>query len=61
MTTDPSSADVAAILPEPIEAQPDAAAYDPPGGVPDEHPEYLVGGAFVGAFLLAKLLKRLGS
>jgi hypothetical protein len=37
--------------------------YEPPsggGGLPDEHPEALVGAAFVGGLVVAKLLKRLG-
>jgi hypothetical protein len=69
MSTDPEAADVAAILPEPAEVAPEpagAAAYGAPAessgaGLPDERPELLVGGAFVGAFLLAKIIKRLGS
>ena len=69
MSTDPEAADVAAILPEPAEvAEPaPATAYGAPetgfgggGGVADERPELLVGGALVGGFLLAKLIKRLG-
>jgi hypothetical protein len=68
MSTDPEAADVAAILPEPAAvAEPaPATAYGAPvtgagGGLADERPELLVGGAFVGGFLLAKLIKRLGS
>jgi hypothetical protein len=41
-----------------------SASYDwegSGGGVADEHPELLVGAAFVGGLVLAKLLKRLGS
>jgi hypothetical protein len=69
MSTDPESADVAAILPEPAEVVPEPAsggAFGAPvatsegGGLPDERPEVLVGGAFLGGFLVAKLLKRLG-
>jgi hypothetical protein len=30
------------------------------GGVVDEHPELLVGAAFVGGFALAKILKGIG-
>ena len=36
----------------------DAAARD--DGVVDEHPEILVGAAFVGGFVLAQILKQLG-
>ena len=68
MSTDPDAADVAAILPEPadVAAEPvPATAYGAPvtgagGGVAEDRPELLVGGAFVGGFLLAKLIKRLG-
>ncbi len=69
MSTDPDAADVAAILPEPAEVAADASpatAYGAPvtgagGGVAEDRPELLVGGAFVGGFLLAKIIKRLGS
>jgi hypothetical protein len=68
MSTDPESADVAAILPEPAEIEPaSGGAFGAPvatsggGSLPDERPEMLVGGAFLGGFLVAKLLKRLGS
>ena len=68
MSTDPESADVAAILPEPAEVVPEpapATAFGAPvtaesGGLPDERAELLVGGAFAGGFLLAKIIKRLG-
>jgi hypothetical protein len=68
MSTDPESPDVAAILPEPAEVSSEpapATAFGAPftaeaGGLPDERPELLVGGAFVGGFLLAKIIKRLG-
>jgi hypothetical protein len=69
MSTDPDAADVAAILPEPAEVAADTApatAYGAPvtgasGGEANDRPELLVGGAFAGGFLLAKLIKRLGS
>jgi hypothetical protein len=68
MSTDPEAADVAAILPEPAEVASEpvpATAFGAPvtaetGGLADERPELLVGGAFVGGFLLAKIIKRLG-
>jgi hypothetical protein len=41
----------------PLEAQRTAADE---AGMPDEHPEVLVGAAFAGGFVLAQLLKRLG-
>jgi hypothetical protein len=40
-----------------------APAYEAPAaaeGPADEHPEVLVAGAFAGAFLFAKFLKRIG-
>ena len=48
----PPVEDDAPTAPGPI---PDAAAESV-----DAHPEFLVGGAFVGAFLLAKILRRIG-
>jgi hypothetical protein len=40
-----------------------ARAYAPPadsGGLPGEHPEAIVGAAFLGGLVIAKVLKRLG-
>jgi hypothetical protein len=40
-----------------------ARAYAPPtqsGALPDEHPEAIVGAAFLGGLVIAKVLKRLG-
>lgn len=52
------------VAPEPPgEAAPEAPAYTPPqpaSSVTDERPELVIGGAFAGAFLLAKLLQRIG-
>jgi hypothetical protein len=52
--------DVASILPAVEQVEPEPALG--PGGGGDfveEHPEALVGGAFLGGLILAKLLKRL--
>ncbi len=56
--------DVASVAPDPT-ARPTGAAraYDPPaqtGGLPEEHPEAIVGAAFLGGLVVAKVLKRLG-
>jgi hypothetical protein len=63
-TNDQTTGDVAAILPD-VEQHatgPDRvyAQPTPSAGLADEHPEALVGAAFVGGLVFAKLLKRLG-
>ena len=51
--------DVASILPAVDQVEPDPAPTAESDDFVQEHPEALVGGAFVGGFILAKLLKRL--
>ncbi len=49
------------VSPEP-EAPTASVPFEPAagGGFVDQHPEALIGGAFAGAFVFAKLLQRIG-
>ena len=51
--------DVASILPAVEQVEPEAPPETASGDFVEEHPEALVGGAFLGGLILAKLLKRL--
>ena len=51
--------DVASILPAVEQVEPEPALEPAGGDFFEEHPEALVGGAFLGGLILAKLLKRL--
>jgi len=41
-------------------SEPDSSPLDGVGAVVDDHPELLVGAAFVGGLALAQILKRMG-
>jgi hypothetical protein len=63
-TDDQTDGDVASLLPDPeAHATGPDRVYEQPapaGGLAEEHPEALLGAAFVGGLVLAKLIKRLG-
>jgi hypothetical protein len=53
--------DIVSPVEEPAEPAAATASYAPPGDdFTAQHPEALVAGAFAGAYLFAKLLKRIG-
>jgi hypothetical protein len=52
--------DIVSPVEEPSEPAPATAAAPPADDFTAQHPEALVAGAFAGAFLFAKLLKRVG-
>ena len=60
MSTEPETAAAQAGMPPPGGESPLSAARQDDDSPFEEHPELLVGAAFVGGFALAQILKRIG-